>query len=484
MCAVTAALLPLTNLTPSLLAQTTSELQVRVGGILPSGLSALVTVSGPAGYRQALTGTTTLTGLTPGVFSISAGVVSSGPNSLYVPSIDPGASIQVVQGRIATATVEYEAVIPSWQPIGPSAIQGFGSLPGAGEIRPVAVNNSNPLEMFAASGGDGYLGPLSLSGVYKTTDGGVTWAHMNVGLTDPLVEALWLDQSSPNIVLAGTQSGGIFRSTDAGAHWDPSQVCATITSPLGAATAFLQVGSALYAASGLGLLKSLDDGISWCMEQPTESPVQVLAASENAIYMGLLDGHVLAKANTNSAWISSLPGEAGYQVWHLAAHPTNPDICYAISNAPPPNSTPLYLTQDGGRSWSAVTTLHLQIKFLQVVEFQPSNPQVIFAGQDGKLFKSTDGGATWPALVGPSWDVRSIYSDSAGVAGRVIVASDQGMYLSQDNGVTWSSLNGNMTSSILYGITIQGSSIPPLLRIILRSEVLTAAGLGRRCRPK
>jgi uncharacterized protein (TIGR03437 family) len=456
--AAAATLLLLTSLAPTLPAQTTSALQVNVGG-LPSGVNAQVYISGPAGYQQVLTGTATLTGLTPGSYSIGAGVVSSGSNGLYVPSLNPGASIEVFPGQVtAAATVEYQAVTPSWQPIGPTAIQGTGSLAGAGAIRPIAINNSNPLEMFAGGGGDGYLGFLSLSGVYKTMDGGATWAQMNAGMTDPLVEALWLDQSSPSIVLAGTESGGIFRSTNAGAQWTPVQVCSSVTSPLGAVTAFVQTGGVLYAGSGLGLLKSLDDGISWCMEQPTSAPVRVLAVSGLAIYLGLLDGHVLTRVNANSAWISSLPGTPEYEVTHLAVNPTNPSICYSISPSPPPVATRLYLTTDGGHTWSPVTTVNLNSSYLQVIEFQPSNPQVIFAGQDGEIFRSTDGGGTWSPAVG-GWSPESIYPDAGGVTGRVIAGTAEGIYLSQDNGNTWSSLNENLTTSILYGITVQGSSI-------------------------
>lgn len=439
----------------TLLGQATAGLSVTIAG-LPSGVNSQVTVLGAAGYSQVLTATATLTGLTPGAFTIRAGVVPGAAGAIYIPSIYPGASVQASAGQVAAVTVEFEVLTPTWQSAGPSAIQGWaGGLAAAGEIRPIAVNNSNPQVMFAGSGGDGYVGPTSISGIYKTADGGATWVQANTGLTDPLIEAVWLDQFNPNTVLAGTQSHGIFRSTDGGAHWSQSQTCSAITSPVGAATAFVQVAGVLYAGSNVGLLRSTDNGVTWCMEQATNSPVWEVAASGNTIYVGLEDGHVMARANSTAAWVAAIPSPAAARVWYLAVHPTNPNICYAIANAS--NTSPLYLTKDGGNTWSAVASLKVPI--LQAVAFQPGNPQVIFAGWDGQIVRSTDGGTTWNNLAGTNWDIRSIYPDAAGITGRVLVGSDQGAYISRDNGATWSSLNGNLTSSILYSIAVSGSTI-------------------------
>jgi photosystem II stability/assembly factor-like uncharacterized protein len=439
---------------------------------LPAGVTAPATAFGPAGYNQPLTATATLTGLTPGDFTIRAGVVSSAAGAIYVPSVYPGATLQALAGQVAVVTVEYQTLTPAWQSAGPTAIQGWaGGLSAAVEIRPIAVSNSNPQVIFAGSGGDGLVGPTSISGVYKTTDGGVSWAQVNTGLTDPLIETLWLDPSNPNTVLAGTQSHGIFRSTDDGAHWSQSQTCPAITSPIGAATAFVQVGGVLYAGSNIGLLRSTDDGVTWCMEQPTASPVSEVAASGNAIYIGLQDGHVMTRANAAAAWISAIPSAASARVAYLAAHPSNPNICYAISSAS--NAPPLYVTKDGGNTWSAVTTLKTPV--LQVIAIQPSNPQILFAGWDAQIARSTDGGTTWNNLLGTNWDIRSIYPDAAGVAGRVIVGSDQGAYISRDNGATWSSLNSNLTSSILYSIAVSSPR-----RTIPRSPASMRARVGPR----
>ena len=53
-------------------------------------------------------------------------------------------------------------------------------------------------------------------GVFRTTDGGVTWKASNNGFTNFNINVL---ACSGNNLLAGTQGGGVFLSTDNGDHW-------------------------------------------------------------------------------------------------------------------------------------------------------------------------------------------------------------------------------------------------------------------------
>ena len=62
-------------------------------------------------------------------------------------------------------------------------------------------------------------GPFSEGGVYKSTDGGLTWNPAGPGLLDPEVTSLALGPGTPSIVYAGTRRGGVFRSTDGGRSW-------------------------------------------------------------------------------------------------------------------------------------------------------------------------------------------------------------------------------------------------------------------------
>ncbi len=87
-------------------AGSSGNLAVTVNG-LPGGASAAVTVTGPGGFNQSLTGTQTLTGLTPGSYTVAAANVTSGGIVYLAGPVSQSASVTV--GATTPATVTYTA---------------------------------------------------------------------------------------------------------------------------------------------------------------------------------------------------------------------------------------------------------------------------------------------------------------------------------------------------------------------------------------
>jgi hypothetical protein len=88
-------------------------------------------------------------------------------------------------------------------------------------VRSVAIHPENPLVMLRACGG-GAGGRL-----WKTTDGGGTWTNLplegdfdGVGPSALCGEVIAFDLKTPQIVYAGCESKGFFKSTDGGATWN------------------------------------------------------------------------------------------------------------------------------------------------------------------------------------------------------------------------------------------------------------------------
>jgi hypothetical protein len=429
---------------------------VNIGG-LPTGVSANVTVAGPAGFSQQLTQTTPLS-LAPGTYTFTAAIVSSSSivNTVYIPAIS-GSPATVTANGSATVTITYGTLQTLWQAVGPSAVP-VGGLLFAGKIQALAIDNQNPLVMYAGGGSD--RGTYTEPGLYKTVDGGKTWTQINTGLTDPAIDQLWLDQNNPNVVLAGSYGSGIFRSADAGAHWAP-------VGSFGATTDILQVGGTVYAATAKGIAESTDDGVTWTITEPisaaTQGVVSSLSASGGAIYAGLWYGQVLAQISPTASWVTSLPtGVSNNSVeWSAAVNPTDANNAFVVEweNYQTPS---LYVTTNGGSTWQPVVNGlfdNASGYFVpQTVYFDPIS-SVLYSAGDGAVYQSSDDGSTWSPVSGVGWNSRLVVPNAGGVTGNLILGGDSGLFLRPNGSTTWQSLNGNMITSSSTSFDVSGSTI-------------------------
>ena len=88
-------------------AATVGALAVTVAG-LPAGANAAVTVSGPGNFSQPVSGTRTLSGLTPGTYTVTAQSVTHGGTTYTATASRP--SVPVTVGATATVTVSHTPV--------------------------------------------------------------------------------------------------------------------------------------------------------------------------------------------------------------------------------------------------------------------------------------------------------------------------------------------------------------------------------------
>jgi photosystem II stability/assembly factor-like uncharacterized protein len=58
-------------------------------------------------------------------------------------------------------------------------------------------------------------------GVHRSDDGGMTWKTINNGFSTTNVRSLVQSPTDPNLIYAGTNGSGLYRSRDAGESWTP-----------------------------------------------------------------------------------------------------------------------------------------------------------------------------------------------------------------------------------------------------------------------
>ena len=134
----------------------------------------------------------------------------------------------------------------------------------------------------------------------KSIDGGETWEGASEGLGSALIFSLAISPFDSDLLFAGTNGDGAFRSTDGGASWTPLDIDATVWGIL----VDPDDGNVVYAGSnGNGVYKSTDAGVSFApVGSPAVGVVFSLAKSGHRLYAGTASGGVSVSEDGGATW--------------------------------------------------------------------------------------------------------------------------------------------------------------------------------------
>ena len=361
-------------------------------------------------------------------------------------SIGRTASTQLRKWVLMTAAIFVAAAAIS---VRPATAAWVGVGPQNKAIEAVTVAPDNPLIRYAGAFG---------WGVFKSIDGGSTWAVMSTGLTNTYVRSC-LALSSTN-VFAGTNDG-VYQSLDGGTTW--VLVLPTLFSAR--ALAHDPASGRLYAGTyGDDLYYSTTGGGpgTWTksiVKDDTSGVVlhhirSVAVYGRDSVYAG----GSIADVSSGGALFVSRDGGVGWSqvqrgtgirssVTSIAISPTAPDSSLIIGTA----NRGVYKSTNAGINWLSIdgpgTTHPLGDTLIDVVAFTPSYRM---AGTDsiGGFFRRSLGDTIqgwWPStgLPGLSAFPTSAWTDPAGI--EVLVGTDgAGIYRSTDSGHVFTPDNSGM----------------------------------------
>lgn len=278
-------------------------------------------------------------------------------------------------------------------------------------IGALAIDPKNPLTVYAGTGeGNSYVyaefqtpwHPFYGVGALKTVDGGVNWTVKGAAeFAGCSFFRIAINPTGTNVLFAAT-SRGLFRSLDGGDTW--SQMSNGL--PQGAAATDVAIDPAnpttVYAGVwDKGLFKSTNADAAepeWALlvnglpnDRIGRVALAVAPSNPQTVYAGLA-ANIARSTDGGTTWDSrQYPNVAvtGYSC-HLAVNPTDSKIIYVCGEwlwkinykGVNPELTQL----------SEYYTFHTD---QHTLTFDPANPLVMYAGNDGGIFRSLDGGTSW-----------------------------------------------------------------------------------------
>jgi len=307
----------------------------------------------------------------------------------------------------------------------------------------ILVDPQTPSTLYASGG----------SGVRKSTDGGATWSDASTGLNQ-FPTALEADPFTPGVVYAGTNSSGMYKTTNGGASW--TQINNGLTDPNIRSVTVNPVspGYVYVGTSGGAVFKTSDGGSSWSMAANGLGTTWVRDLAVNpqtpeTVYASTSERGVYKTTDAGGTWVAANSGLSNAQVYSLAIAGSHPARLYAGTF-----KGVMSTSVEGTSQWSSPKVGAI----IRALVADPQNPSILYAWNDnsadlniGFLYKTTDGGANWTA---------TSFAVSGGLAidpltPSILYASTRppggtaGVYKTTDGGTSWSLTGLHQTTSAL-----------------------------------
>lgn len=180
-----------------------------------------------------------------------------------------------------------------------------------------------------------------------------------------LVSSLWIDTTDFRTIYAGSNTGGIFRTTDGGLNWSSlsdnvitTGVLSIQVDPTNKDLIYIGTGHLGFGrAYGNGVMKSSDGGLTW-----------------------------------EETGLNSTTTAYNFTVRKLFLLPQNPQVLIALANTEFRYKAMVFRSADGGQTWEEVYSSEGGELFS--IRQDPFEPEVLYVGGN-RFLKSTDAGITW-----------------------------------------------------------------------------------------
>ena len=342
----------------------------------------------------------------------------------------------------------------------------MADLPGA--IEAIRADPVEPQIIYAAANTT-----RPDSSIWKSTDSGITWRNThnnleydaNSGAYGTAIDVDPVDHQIVYFARYCSEAPGecLVKSTNGGRYW------IDITPPglsdnflHGVAVSHVDHNTVFVCSDANGILRSTDRGETWqeindgIAGMSRRAQTVVSDPTTGVLYLGRYAGGIYRSTNNGDSWEKISYNVTGSQCLDIAANFRDPDTLYTATR------NGIYISSDGAASWQYIDLnfphYYPRSDRVEVDPYDPSYVYVSYYGRnvpdpyDGAFYRSTDGGATWETFTeglpsGRYYTEIAVANYGGGVR-RLFMASQTGLFYSDDLGETWSLCGGGLPWNI------------------------------------
>jgi photosystem II stability/assembly factor-like uncharacterized protein len=366
------------------------------------------------------------------------------------------------QQKALAQQVQQREALPQWQSEGPNKVVDGGGYWGIGRTKHVAFHPQDP-DIF-------YLGTPD-GGIWKTSDGGGTWAALGDGLPYLPVSVVLIDPEHPDTlyISLGDKGGwwhwnlGVYKSMDGGATWSPTGLDWALASENVVYNMIMSPSDpqTIFIASNKGIRRTQDGGTSWqTMLNGEFTDIHYRPGDDSTLYAAKHDywgvSQVIRSTDGGQTWVQVSDFQESNNEITLSVTPLNPDWLGVRCSA----GKSFYLSKNQGANLAYKSIMPEDAHF----QLSPSDSNVVYTS-GVVVHRSEDQGETWTQITnwwnnGVQTEVHADVHDivlSPHNPEEVYFCNDGGLYRYHEPTELWTDLSDGLGIAQFYRVAVSAS---------------------------
>jgi len=285
-----------------------------------------------------------------------------------------------------------------------------------------------------------------------------------------------LGTGAREVVYAGTADGHVFASEAAASHWElrgrvgtrTDAVVSRLVSEPGATGRLFAAVWYQEAGAGGGVFRSDDGGRTWSLaglQGEAVRALEIAPGDPKEFVAGTLSG-VFRSNDAGESWqrISPEGDEELRRLDSLAIDPRDSNVIYAGTYHLP------WKTVDGGKSWNPVIAGLIDDSDIMSLRVDATEPQRVYLSACSGIYRSENQGGSWTKLQGIPYAARrtqTIVQDAAQPK-TLYAATTEGLWVTRDAGESWKRTTPK--EWVINGVVVLRATAAQAGRVLIGTE--------------